>query len=240
RFSQGLMLLANYTLSKTLTDTASTVGGGFFFNGARDTYNRRIDKALSLYDQTHIVNVAVNYELPIGPRKKFLKQGGAVGKFLEGWQVNAIGRYNSGEPIGVVINNNLPLFNGQNVPDIVPGVNPALPRNHFDPAKDAILDINAFRQPAPYKIGNAPVVLNNARIFPLFNENFGIQKRTFIGETANIEFRFEIFNAFNRVRFGVNPYFLNSWNFNAPASFGKVGGQSNSPRTGQFALRFNF
>lgn len=240
KFSQGLMVLANYTLSKNLSDSPDAVGGGFFFNGARDTYNRRIDKSLSLYDQTHIIHLAVNYELPIGPRKRFLKQGGAVGKFLEGWQVNAIGKYNSGEPLAVVITNNLPLFNGQNVPDIVPGVNPCLSKSNFDQATSRLLNINAFRQPAPFTIGNAPVVLNNCRIFPLLNEDFGIEKRTLVGEKLNIDFRFEMFNAFNRTRFGVNTAFLNLWNFNFPQSFGRIGGQSNSRRTGQFTLKVDF
>ena len=51
----------------------------------------------------------------------------------------------------------------------------------------------------------------------------------------NLEFRFEMFNAFNRVRFG-NP----ASNVSDPVNFGRVTSQSNAPRQGQFALKLNF
>ena len=185
RFTSGLMFLANYTLSKNFADTASAIGSRFFFNAGRDNYNRRIDKGLSVYDQTHLVHAAVNYELPIGSGKRFLnKQGGVVGKSVKGWQVNFIEKANSGEPIGTIVNDNLPIFNGENTPNIVPGVNPNLHYNHFDPAIDPILNINAFAIPAPYTIGDAPVTLDRSRVFPLFDEDFGIEKRTKVGEKS--------------------------------------------------------
>jgi len=73
------------------------------------------------------------------------------------------------------------------------------------------------------------------RDFPVYNEDFGIMKRTYVNETMNFEFRFEMFNAFNRVVFG-GP----AANVSDPFNFGRVGGQANSPRQGQFALKFNF
>ena len=36
---------------------------------------------------------------------------GAVGKIVGGWQINGVMSYQSGEPIGVGVNNTLPLFN---------------------------------------------------------------------------------------------------------------------------------
>jgi hypothetical protein len=78
-------------------------------------------------------------------------------------------------------------------------------------------------------------VLPNARNFPFYNENLGILKRTYFTEIINLEFRFEMFNAFNRVRFA-GP----ASNVSDLFTFGKVTAQANSPRTGQFALKFNF
>jgi hypothetical protein len=75
----------------------------------------------------------------------------------------------------------------------------------------------------------------NVRVFPGLNENFGIIKRTVIKEQMNIEFRFEMFNAFNRVRFG-GP----SSNVSDPINYGKISGQANGARVGQFALKFNY
>jgi len=59
-------------------------------------------------------------------------------------------------------------------------------------------------------------------------------KRTTINEQINVEFRAEMFNVFNRVRFATPDF-----NVLSPG-FGTVGGQANGPRQIQFALKFNF
>ena len=234
QYSNGLFLLSSYTWSKSLTDSSSALSG-FFSTSARDSYNRRLEKAVAIFDIPHRAVMAMNYELPIGPGKKLNTAKGAVGKLAEGWQVNAILNYQSGEPIGIGVNNALPLFNSRNLPNVVQGVAPQLSKNNFDPAKNLLLDINAFTAPAPFTFGNAPSVLSNARVFENFNEDFGITKRTYIKERFNVEFRFEMFNAFNRTRFG-GP----ATNISDPFNFGKVTSQANSPRTTQFALKFNY
>ena len=66
------------------------------------------------------------------------------------------------------------------------------------------------------------------RDFPKFKEDFGIVKRTYIGETVNIEFRFEWFNAFNRTTLGFGRFGGGSTNISNPATFGKVNRQENS------------
>jgi len=53
-----------------------------------------------------------------------------------------------------------------------------------------------------YVFGNAPLVLGNVRSQHYFNEDFAIQKRTFIGEKQSIVFKVDIPNAFNRHVFG--------------------------------------
>lgn len=232
QFSQGLFLLSSFTWSKTLTDSSSALSG-FFSTSARDHYNRKQEKGLAQFDIPARLVVAFNYELPIGPGKPLGDVQGAAGKILGGWQVNGIMAYQSGTPIGVGINNSLPLFNSRNLPNIVPGVNPKLDTSNFDPAKDLYLNINAFQTPAPFTYGNAPSILN-VRVFPSYNEDFGIMKRTYIREQMNIEFRFEMFNAFNRHIFG-GP----STNVSDPVSFGRVSSAS-AGRRGQFALKFNF
>jgi len=235
QFSNGLFLLSSYTWSKTLTDSSSALSG-FFSTSARDSYNRRLEKGLSVFDIPHRFVAAFNYELPIGPGKPVANVSGAAGKVLGGGQINGILNYQSGEPIGVGVNNTLPLFNSRNLPNVVPGVNPILAHTGtFDPARDLFLDIKAFAEPAPFTFGNAPSVLSNARTFGNYNEDFGILKRTALRETMNLEFRFEMFNAFNRVRFGTP-----ATNVSDPFNFGKVTSQANTPRTAQFALKFNF
>ena len=62
----------------------------------------------------------------------------------------------------------------------------------------------------------------------------GITKRTYMTETVNVEFRFEMFNAFNRHRLGGIRN-----NVSDPFNFGKVTGAGGN-RQGQFALKINF
>jgi Carboxypeptidase regulatory-like domain len=232
RFSNGLFLLSSYTWSKTLTDASSALSG-FFSTSARDQYNRRLEKALAFSDVPSRLVVAFNYELPIGPGKPHANVTGVAGKILGGWQINGIMSYQSGTPISAGVNNNLPLFNDRNLPNVVPGVNPKFDTSNFDPAQDLYLNVKAFAEPAPFTYGNAASILN-VRTFPSYNEDFGIMKRTVIHEDMNIEFRFEMFNAFNRHIFGAP-----SSNVSDPFSFGKITSASGG-RQGQFALKFNF
>ncbi|HEU0119148.1 MAG TPA: TonB-dependent receptor [Bryobacteraceae bacterium] len=234
QYSNGLFLLSSYTWAKSLTDASSALSG-FFSTSARDQYNRSLEKAVAQYDIPHRAVMALNYELPIGPGKKVLNSKGALGKVVGGWQVNGILSYQSGEPIGVGINNTLPLFNSRNLPDVVPGVNPNMPRDNFDPAKDVLLNINAFRAPGPFAFGNAGSILPNSRTFRNLNEDFGLMKRTAFVERVILEFRFELFNAFNRVRFGAP-----ATNFSDAFNFGKVTSQANGPRIGQFGAKLTF
>lgn len=233
RFSKGLFLLTSYVWSKNLSNVDSSLGGGI---AVRDEYNRGIEKALTTYSIPHRFVSALNYELPFGRNKPFLgKLSGVAGKLAEGWQINGILNYQSGEPIVVSVANTLPIFNSRNLPNIVPGVSPESSRNNFDPGKSLALNASAFSTPAAFTFGDAAPVLPNARNFKNYNENVGIMKRTYFRETTNLEFRFEMFNAFNRVRFGTP-----LGNLSDPFNFGKVTSQANTPRQAQFALKLNF
>ena len=233
RFSKGLWALAAYTWSKTITDSNSSLGG-FFSTGARDNYNRSLEKALAIYDVPQRLVVAFNYELPIGPGKPLLSNG-IAGKILGGWQVNGILTYQQGTPITVSANNNLPLFSGGNTPDSVAGQTVARSCSGFDPNAGFLLNASAFAIPGTYSIGTSAQVLPNARNCPTYNEDLGVMKKFTVHEGIYFELRFEMFNAFNRVVFG-SP----ASNINSPLTFGQITSQANTPRNGQVALKFYF
>jgi hypothetical protein len=67
-----------------------------------------------------------------------------------------------------------------------------------------------------YVFGNAPLVLGNVRSEHYFNEDFAIQKRTFIGERQSIVFKVDIPNAFNRHDFGTLDGGITNSTFGAP------------------------
>ena len=203
-----------------------------------DTFNRKLDKAILGIDQTHVLVISWNYELPFGHGKRFASNSNPVlNAVIGGWQVNSIERYQSGTPISVGGGGNIPLFGGGNRPNWISNkVRSDVAMSSFDPAKDVYLNINAFSQPAAYTFGNAPKRLPNVRRPALYNEDFSAFKRFSLGaETRYLEFRGELFNVFNRVVFG-GP----AANINSPSTFGTIGSQANDPRVVQFALKLVF
>jgi hypothetical protein len=232
RFSQGLSFLVSYTLSKTLTDTGQS-GFAAFNAGARDVARPDLERALASNDRTHYLANSLVYELPFGKNLD-----GVAGALVKGFEVTAVTTYASGTPISISGGGPLPLFGGGNRPDRVAGQSVKTNVGNFDPARDVYLNINAFRQPAPFTIGNGARVEPNARGFGYYNEDFSVIKRfpfNWPTEASNIEIRWEVFNLFNRTTFN-NP---NS-DINDPASFGRVTGQANTPRNMQFAIKLNF
>src|SRR5262249_26011350 len=123
--AKGLFLLTSLTWSKKITD-AEPYWGGFNGTSSRDTYNRQLAKASSPSNPSYRLTTAFNYELRIGPGKRFASTGGAAGKVLGGWQVNGILTYQTGIPIQVTFTNLLPLNNFKNYPNMVLGVDPVL------------------------------------------------------------------------------------------------------------------
>lgn len=102
RFRNGLNLMASYTFSKTLTDADSTYPLFTSFNSnvwAQDSFNLKNNKAVSYQDIPHTFVLSYLYELPVGPHKKFINKGGAIGKIVGGWQFGGIQRYQSGSPV---------------------------------------------------------------------------------------------------------------------------------------------
>jgi hypothetical protein len=240
RYSAGLSFLIAYTLSKNIGFPGGdifgdTAGGG----GARgiDTFNRKLEKTTTGTDQTHILILSWNYELPFGRGKTFLSGSNKVVNALAGgWQINAIHTYRSGTLIAVSGGPQLPLFGGANRPNwLSPDVRSGVPMSSFDPARDRFLNINAFSQPAPYTFGNAPPRLPHVRTPFYLNEDFSIFKNVFFTESLHLQVRSEFYNIFNRVVFS-GP----AANINNPATFGVIGGQANTPRLIQFAVKLIF
>lgn len=227
RFSGGLLFQWNYTLSKILTDSDSYFTG----TGAQDQYNRRAEKSIGQFDQTHILKLSTLYELPFGGGRRWLRSG--IGSHLfGGWRVGAIQAYMSGTPVAVTRNNPLPIFNSQTRPTITGYDNWRAPisGDKFDPERDRFLDPSAF-PPQPVAFGNSTRYNPKVRAFPSFNENISIAKSFRLGEEKRLDFRWEVFNLFNRTVFGTGNTNLNS------NAFGVVSDQVNAPRQMQVGLK---
>ncbi len=113
RFRNGLNLMASYTWSKTLTDADSSLpffatlhGGG----SVQNPFNLKAEKAVSNQDTPQVLVLSYIYELPVGKGKKFLSSNRVVDKVVGGWQVGAVQRYQSGQPLSFGCATGVPDF----------------------------------------------------------------------------------------------------------------------------------
>ncbi|MGA2809790.1 MAG: TonB-dependent receptor [Candidatus Acidiferrum sp.] len=125
RFTNGLTLLASYTFSKTLTDAAdsllpdfSNFAGGV---GPQEPLNHKDDKSISTQDIPNTFVLSYLYQLPVGPGKKFVNKGGVVGRVVGGWEIGAVQRYQSGEPLSFGCATGVPGYSGCIRYSLVPG-----------------------------------------------------------------------------------------------------------------------
>ena len=230
RFSKGLTFQWSYVFSKLLTDSDT-----YFATGAttQDQYNRRLEKSIGAYDQSHVIKFSTLYDLPFGKGQKWL-QSGPLAYVLGGWRIAGIQVYNSGLPIALTRNNPLPIFNYSSRPvvDSYDGWRAPLVGSDFDPAVDRFLKpASAFPTQPATDFGNATRYNPKVRSFWGQSENVSLAKTFRISEKFRIDLRGEAFNIFNRVIFGTG-----STNLNA-ATLGQVTNTANDPRQLQVGLK---
>ncbi len=229
RFSKGLTLNWNYVFSKLLTDSDT-----YFANaaGSMDQYNRRLEKSIGAYDQTHAFKFSTLYDLPFGKGQRWLTKG-IANQVIGGWRISAIQTYNSGTPIALTRNNPLPIFNEISRPlvDAYDNWRAPIAGSEFDPAVDRFLKPRAAFPTQPNDFGNVTRYNPKVRTFWGQNENISIAKTFNLTERFRLDFRAEAFNLLNRVIFGTGNTNLDS------NALGQVTGAANSPRQMQMGLK---
>lgn len=110
RFEQGLDLGFSYTFSKSIDDmsidpTGAATGGGLSTTNSRtptDIHNWRLDRALSDFNNTHVLLANLLYEIPIGKGKRFASSTPSwANQVIGGWSFTGIFTYQSGEPYSI-------------------------------------------------------------------------------------------------------------------------------------------
>jgi hypothetical protein len=195
RYSDGLFFVTSYQLSKN-TDNGS---GEIEANDTAYAWDFNADEGYSRYDQRHRAGFSAGYELPFGPGKPFLSNGGAAAYILGGWQVQGIVRLASGFPFTVGSTNVCQC--GSYVPQRVNLVSPGNFGQIDNPSPTRWFDPTAYSIPAAGTQGTAG--RNTVRGPGTQQVNFSLSKRFPIGH-ARAEFRAEIFNLLNHNNFG-NP-----------------------------------
>jgi hypothetical protein len=222
RFSHGLQFEAAYTLGKSI-DNAST------FESLVDPVNPKRNRALSLFDARNRFVFSYYWELPVP------KYEGFKGKALNGWAMSGITTFQSGFPIRITEQDDIELQSSFDFE--TPGQpNVAAPFQKLNPRGPGNLGFNpsAFTEDtvAPGTIGNAPRTVCCGP--GINNWEIAFLKITPLSERFKLEFRGELFNAFNHAQF-----FQPDGNFTDGSDFGRVK-RARDPRLVQFALKLSF
>ena len=263
RTSAGLTVLASYSISKNLTNADSeypteAAWEGNDNSGALNTYNLKVEKALSQFDIPQRVVLAWTYDLPFGKGKKFADQGGAVNVLAGGWKIAAVQKYQSGTPLAVSSSGwTSGIFAGPEGatgssfgrPNSVSGQKVSALQGKFVWGQSRLLNQAAFTPAANYTFGDAPKALG---VRELFNnsEDFNVTKAIpMFTERVHTDFRVEFFDVFNRHRFtgfdttvSCSASSTQTCNpgVNTNTDFGNASGLAYGPRNIQGSLRVAF
>jgi len=189
RFVNGFTCLISYTFQKTLTDLDSSSVGVAFGAGARlqTIKDIRANYGPAPFDRPHRLIASSLYELPF-----FKRRDDFLGKVAGGWQIGAIASFQNGPSLtpssyGVeFVGSHANLLGDPNLP-------------HGERTINRWFDVSKLANPAPGQLGNAGKgVLRGSG-----NNKWDLilSKVTTIAERQRLEFRAEMFNAFNHPQF---------------------------------------
>jgi hypothetical protein len=219
RFEKNVQSQVSYTLSRC-RDTSS--GNSLFEGGqvATNPYDLSYDEGPCLIDRTHNLRASVVYLLPFNGNR-----------FADGWQVSTIVSAVSGTPFNPAIGfDQSGLQTAGQRPNIAPSrsLDSVVSGGSVDAACGCVtqfFDPTAFVLPAAGTLGTS-VSRNSLRGPGLFTVDFNVSKNVALSSRGTyLQLRFEVFNLFNRVNYGLP----NSTIFIATAD----GGGSYNPTAGQ-------
>ncbi len=235
KFSYGLQFSANYTYSKTIDDgsfgsIAFTPNG----EGVMDPFNLRVNRGISDLNIPNALTVNWVYKTPALMGMNPLARG-----VLGSWELSGIWTAHSGPPFSIQGgngDNNSGALTFEDHADKVAGVS-ADPHISSSTVAGTVGYFNggAFQPNAVGTFGNSG---RNILQAPGINTvDLGIDKNFPFRERYNVQFRWEMFNAFNRTTFGypdTNP--------SDGIFFGLIGGTNGyyPARVMQAALKFTF
>jgi hypothetical protein len=197
RFSQGLSVLASYTLSKSI-DTSSTDNLGAT---VADPFDLHQERGRSDWDRRHAFVASWLYS----PQVHFSNR--LANTLLGGWTLTGIHSIQSGLPITFLMGTDVALdgTGGSQHAELAPGVtvkNIELDHPNRAAMVDQFFNTAAFLPPSavpPGTYGNAGRGLISGPAFS--NTDFSILRDFGLRESLRLQFRTEMFNAFNQVNF---------------------------------------
>lgn len=231
RFTAGLQFGAAWTWSKAMdfNDTDS--------DSVSPLVPLRVwNYGLASFDRTHVLRINYVWDLPE------LQLGSPIARqALNGWQLSGITSFISGEPLGIGYSTTTPIDITGSVSQgarVVVLDNPVLPKDQRSFYRYFRTDV--FRLPAVGTLGNAAKTL--IRGPGVNNWDIAIFKNFALTERAKLQFRWELYNAFNHTQFSgldTGARFDPKTGEQVNTRFGQCTA-ARAPRLMQFALRLSF
>jgi len=227
RFSHGLQFLTAYTYSHSLDDYSGDPTGTSDISVVPGNEAILHNHASSDFDRRHRLVFSGIYDLP-----EFYKGDSHLARqAANNWELASILTLQSGTPFSVLTNEN--AFVAARA-DAVAGCNPAL-SGSVESRLSKYFNTACFTPaPATFAGGFGDTGRNILRGPNQRNVDISLIKYFPLTERKKLEFRAELFNAFNMVSFA-NPI-----NLLASANDGQIVATTTGPRVIQFALKFNF
>jgi len=250
RPTHGLAFQAAYTFGKA-TDTGSETTSIGIDTNIPVTNDARSMKGLSIFDSTHRFAMTFSYELPFFKNQRVSAlddsapfMAALLGKALGGWQISGTSTISTGTPFTVLagIDVNADGVGGDRPNILDPSwLGTVVNDGHYvtgGTSRTYSMDqlpksiFSAVFNPGGDNLGS--LGRNTFRTDGVQNLDLALSKNFNIVEGHKLLFRWELYNVANHVQFGIPDRTLNS------ASFMKITGQTNSPRSMQFAFRYIF
>lgn len=241
RFSDSLLLDANYTLSRSRdwvsgAERGDAFGGSFLIN----SWSPEQMEAVSDFDLTHQFNANWVTQLPVGRGRRI---AGSAGKTLDlligGWQLSGISRWTSGFPVTVQNGIGFPTNHYFRGFGKLTGQLPETTRNKNGPTGPNLFVSPgaaqaAFGSPLAGETGDRNILRGDG----ILTIDLGLSKFFALPgwEQGRLALRAEVFNVTNSVRFDTRSLNLTT----GQAGFGTYSRQLVPPRVAQFLLRLEF
>jgi outer membrane receptor protein involved in Fe transport len=233
RFSQGLSFHAAYTYSKSIDQAQEHLFSGGSNSFMQNASDLRQQRGRSDFDYRHRFAAGYVYDIPLGRGREFLNDG-AIAHVLGGWRLSGLTNMHSGRPFTVFASTNNSLVGNRG--GLANAVADCLTDGSLNPAQrdvDRWFNPGAYSVPTPARLGSCG---RNTLDAPSYlNFDFALARSfDYFGENRRLEFRWEIFNAFNHPQFGLPE------RNRASTSVGRISTLAGDPRVMQLALKFYF
>ncbi len=250
RFDDQHAFDLNYTWSHSIDNGSAAEGNlssntnspGFFSETAANivnTFRRDQSVGSSDFDIRHQVNANFVLSLPFG-RGKSVGTGarGVLNRLISDWQLSGLIRYQTGLPFDILNGSRWSTnFYGAGRARIIGPVEDQGGGDNVDGVPGAFADGNAAAANMRFNRTGLVGPRNIFRSDDLFNLDVALGKRFQMPVEGNsLQFRWEVFNAFNNVNFTQRNL---QRRYDRPAVLGQYR-FTESPRIMQFALRYEF